>query len=433
MQDVIDPVVGFCQRLCNPRDAFRNELITALEHTSGLSRPVIEWGLNTTAGAWIGRTEDEASAIRAMLQVELAKPAALGAWIPSARPEQEERWIAEPLTVQILAGNVFAAAIHQMLAGLIARTGQILKPASGDVAMVELLLRGLQDIDPQLASAIAVVPFASNDDASRDEVLKAADVVTVTGSDATVAAITAQVDATNADGRGRVVHGYGHRLSAAYIGRHVWEQPATLATVAEALAVDACAYDQSGCLSPQVVFIEDCLPTALGPIAQTCFDALQRLSQSWPMGQQSTAQQLHRRTWLDQRAMEAPLPGGVSPVRMDNQVAVVTDTTSPVRPGPGGRILVIAPVGFPQGVLERLRPWQSQLGTLGVALHPAIPLKGFRQSSGLFGKGSSGEVTGPGFNRLCPIGQMQTPRIDEPHDGRPRVRLFLRHETRQRP
>jgi len=430
LQGVIDPIVGLCQRWCQPADPLRQRTIALLEECTGHHPSVIAWGLDTALGSWIGQQGDEAAAIRELLQAELTQPASLGAWVPGFRPGEEYRWVPVSVTLQILAGNVFAALFHQLLAGVLSRSVQLVRCASGQEPLLRLFIEGLSQVDPDLAALLVPVTFDHQDTAALDAAIRLADVITITGTDVAVAAVTeATARVSAADGRDRVVHGFGHRVSAAYLAHAIWHDAERLAAAASALAIDTCAYDQQGCLSPHVVFAEDALPTDLPVIGAALFAALQEQTALWPINVRHPAFLGARRAWLDSHRMRGGHPG-LPHSWADENVTVVTDSDTPVGLPPGGRTLVLAPVGFPQGVLERLRPWQQSLGTLGVALHPAVPLKGFRQSSGLFGKGPSGEATGPGFNRLCPLGQMQTPRLAEPHDGRPRLRLMLRQEKR---
>ncbi|HYE77348.1 MAG TPA: acyl-CoA reductase [bacterium] len=428
LQTTVDPLVGYCQRWLRPDDPLRPEAVQVLQATTGLSEPMIHWGLETTFGAWVGRTGDEAAAIRALVAADLGASVRLGVWGPGFRPNTQERWVPAGVVVQILAGNVFAATVHQLLAGLLARTAQVLKPASGEAPFLELLRRTLSQVDPALAATVAIVPFTANraDAPLRTALYQAADVITVTGSDATIVAVRGEVAGLGLD-PAPAIHGFGHRLSAAYVAAYHLEAADRRSAVWRGLAVDTCAYDQSGCLSPQVAFLEDVLPTELPSLAQECFAALQGQTTEWPVGERGNGYGAARRSFLDRVRME----GGT--VVDDGAVAVAVQTGDRIIPGPGGRVLALAPLAFPQGALERLEPFRGHLGTLGVALHPAVPLAKWRQSTGLFPKPAAGAENSTGFNRICPIGRMQTPAIAEPHDGRPRLRLFLRKEQRPTP
>ncbi|MEO7994623.1 MAG: acyl-CoA reductase [bacterium] len=407
LQSRIDPLVGYAQAWRDPASPWRTEAYPLLPD---LSPALIDWGLETTFGAWVGTTGDEASAIRACLAAEFPKPAALNGWVPSFSSGKEERFVPYPVALQILAGNVFAATIHQLMAGLLAGTHQLIKPATAQRPFVELLLRTLSQVDLDLAGTIELI-----DESNLASAYQRADVITLTGSDTTIETITKAITATDAT---PTLHAFGHRLSVAFIARWCWEHDTTRAATFEALALDTTAYEQSGCLSPLIAFIEDVLITDLPSLADQAFAALQSCATRWPLATRSASDTVARRAFLDQARMKGQT------VLDDGTVAVVLDSSPLPVPSPGHRILVLAPVGHPHGVIEKLAPYRDHLGTLGAALHPAVPYKGWRQSSHLFTK------SGPAFNRLCALGQMQTPSIAEPHDGRPRVRLFLRKEER---
>src|SRR5690606_34315602 len=76
-----------------------------------------------------------------------------------------------------------------------------------------------------------------------------ADCVVASGSDETIEALRRSVPS-----RTRFL-GYGHRVSAAYIAREMLG-PNEEQRVVEAAAADVVAWDQLGCLSPHVIYVE---------------------------------------------------------------------------------------------------------------------------------------------------------------------------------
>ena len=73
-----------------------------------------------------------------------------------------------------------------------------------------------------------------------------ADIVIASGSDESLTAIHRHV-------RGRFI-GYGHKVSFSVIGKEALAQSQQLARAA---AYDVALFDQQGCLSPQLIYVEE--------------------------------------------------------------------------------------------------------------------------------------------------------------------------------
>jgi len=138
----------------------------------------------------------------------------------------------------------------------------------------QLVLRGLEAADEDLVSAVAVLVWEYEDTAVQDLLLSKADLVIATASDESIAQIGSQIGHAR-EGRGVPVpaasssrsvrfHAHGHKVSFSAIGREVLARgladPASgqplLDIVALLAALDSAFWDQHGCLSSRVHFVE---------------------------------------------------------------------------------------------------------------------------------------------------------------------------------
>src|SRR5262247_401505 len=163
-----------------------------------------------------------------------------------------------------------------LVAPLVLRSPVLAKEAARDPVTPRLVARSLEETDPALGRAIAVVSFRRADE-ERTAALLEADCVAATGSDETIAELWARVP----DAR-RVV-ARGHRFSLAALGPEATRGPA-LRRAAAALALDVALWDQLGCLSPVSVHAVDPDPQAADRVAEALADALQRAEVRWPRG-----------------------------------------------------------------------------------------------------------------------------------------------------
>lgn len=277
----------------------------------------------------------------------------------------------KPSTVLVIAaGTLPASAVRQVLMARLLGARVLLKPATGQEALVHALSAVDNGVEPCL--------FAGSDAAALGAAVARSDSIVVLGSDATVDAVRAAVPASKA------FVGYGHRLSVTWVDAEMVE-PA-----AGPLALDLCAWDQAGCLSPQVVW------TTGDPhhLAAAVAEALRDVERELPM----RVDQDVRSTRYSALTL-AQMMGSV----VETETAVVaTLPTGAFRPSPGFRTLWVLPA---DEIALRTLADTEVLSTVGVCGEaPALP-------EGV---------------RVCPVGEMQRPPLTWQHDGRPNLRVMLR-------
>ena len=285
-----------------------------------------------------------------------------------------------PASVLIIAARTLPASL--MRAALMARllgARVRIKPASerhdaraskAHVAVAEALAAA----DPD----VTVTPFSSRDEEARQRALSEASSVVVLGSDETVSAVEKAVP------EGRAFVGYGHRLSVAWLDR---PDAASL----DGLARDLCAWDQAGCLSPQVAWVSGESPAAVAP---RLAEAVRRLEVERPMTVPQSA--------AHARASARTYAEMMGTATLTETAVIATLPGSEFRATPGYRFLWLLPAE--DGVLDALGP---HLSTVGVG-------------------GEGGALALPDGVRVCALGQMQRPSLRWLHDGRPNLLGMLR-------
>jgi hypothetical protein len=210
-----------------------------------------------------------------------------------------------------------------------------------------------------------------------DVALGRADVVVVTGSDATLAALAARV-------RGRLV-AHGPRVSVAAVAR-----AADAELAAEALALDVALHDQRGCLSPHAVYVEG----DAGGFAERLAAALDALAERLPRGAASAEERAAARVfaaeaeWEPATALRAG-PGGT---------LVLHEAAAPLRPTCGLRTLRVHPLARLEALADLLPEGETEC--VGVA--------------GLEGAPLATALRARGVSRVCRLGRMQRPRLSWP-------------------
>jgi len=272
-----------------------------------------------------------------------------------------------PRTVLVIAARTLpASAMRAVLRARLLGARVILKPASGQAA----LARALAAADPEVEAR----PFGSDQPAALAAAIAGADAVIVLGSDASVAAVRAATPAS------RTFVGHGHKLSVAWLRR-------VDAAAAAGLARDLCAWDQAGCLSPQVVWTREAPDVVAGRLA----DAVAAVEAQLPMVIPEEAR-LARHAAL----ARAQMLGGA---HLTATAIVAWGPGAELIPGPGYRFLWVLPAD--EAALAQAAPLLSS-----VATDEALPLL-------------------PPSVRRCLPGEMQRPPLDWAQDGYPPLGSLL--------
>src|SRR6185503_170193 len=165
-------------------------------------------------------------------------------------PDAARLWHGPELLVHIAAGNLPNPALMSLTLGLLTRSAQFMKCASGAAFLPRLFAHSIYEMDRKLGACLELAEWRGGNSALENVLFAHAGCVTATGSDETLAAIRLQVPP-----KIRFL-GYGQRVSLGFITREVLRED-TIAGVVAGAADDVVAWDQNGCLSPQVFYVEE--------------------------------------------------------------------------------------------------------------------------------------------------------------------------------
>lgn len=359
--------------LARPEGELGSEACRLLAASSGLSEPMVAWALETTLAPLT---------FEALRSLEAA-PMPPRAGAVRARPGQ--------LCAVVLAGNVPIAAARAVGIPLLFGWPVLCKASSDDDALARLLEAALAESDPALGAAFRVVRFAADDAAQAALLLERADAVSAYGSDATLQAIRARVAPTAA------FIGHGHGLGAALIGRGALRDRDVARSAARGLALDVAAYDQRGCLSPHVAWVERGGGVSPEELTGLLHEELALLSTSLPRGKLPVDAASAQLSWRGIAAMRGSLLEGEG-------FALCFEEDAPLRVSPGYRNLQVIAIDDVGALLPRLAPLGVHLKCLGLA--------GIADARAL-----ASRLPPRVAPRLCPVGRMQRPDAHAVQDG----------------
>jgi hypothetical protein len=226
--------------------------------------------------------------------------------------------------------------------------------------------------------------------------------VTATGSDETLENIRKRVPAR------APFFGYGHKLSFGCIARESLGKIG-LHKVLAAAAGDISTWDQLGCLSPHVLYVETGGATPVPGFAELLAKELERLHVERPRGRVSheTAAAIStRKMFYEVRAANSD---GTKVWASPNSTAwtVVYEEDPQFQVSCLHRFIFVKPVADLKDVFHSAAAVHGRVSTVGVS----APAHRAQEMAVEFARW--------GVTRVCPLGKMQNPPLTWRHDGRP--------------
>jgi hypothetical protein len=306
------------------------------------------------------------------------------------------------LLVHFTAGNIPSPALMSMVLGLLVRSAQCVKCARGTSCLPRLFAHSLRDVEPKLASCVEIVEWRGGHELLETPLFAEADCVTATGSDEALDAIRRRLPV-----RVRFL-GYGHRLSFAYVTREMLTGYSAKKVAARA-ATDIAAWNQLGCLSPHVVYVEAGGVVAPELLAEMLAAELAAKEESEPRGEVSVEMATTisaRRDFYEVRAAAAT---DTRLWRSENSTVwtVVFEADPRFQTSCLNRFVYVKAVHDLDHALQAADAVRGKVSTVGLAADGARAQELARQ------------LARWGVTRVCPVGAMQKPPLVWRHDGRP--------------
>lgn len=304
--------------------------------------------------------------------------------------------------VHIAAGNIPNPTLLSVALGLLTRSAQLVKCASGAALVPRLFAHSLYEADPKLAACLEVVEWRGGQVQFEEALFAEANCVTATGGEEALAAIRRKLPV------GVRFLGYGHRVSFGYIASEVLTALHTTKIIARA-ADDVVAWDQLGCLSPHVFYVQS--GGAVSPIqfAERLAEELAGREKTEPRGKlpaAAAATIAARRAVYEMRAAHTTDTRlWQSPGSTAWTVVCEADARFPI--SCLHRFIYVKPVRDLKEVMQSADEVRGQVSTVGMAVAEHRIAE------------QAAQLARWGVTRICPLGRMQHPPLPWRHDGRP--------------
>lgn len=391
---IVDWIDAAARRWLDPGDIIRRRAESLLASATGASKEMIDFTLDN-----LFKNLHRPVLIQ-LIEGELGDPTLLDHFRPKPKGIGFTKAFGPRLISHILPGNIPGASVMSLVSGLLAKSAGLAKVSAEEFLLPVLFAESLYQIDPELGRNLAVMTWDNGADDLTRAAIEKADLVIVYGSDETLETVRAKIPPAT-----RAVY-HGHKISLGVIARESIRME-----TAEQAALDIALYDQRGCLSPHLYYVEESGPASPLDFSQWLAQALYVVSYRIPKGPTSAAEAAQ----IQQLRGAIPLKGGkVYPSPKGIDWTILYDPDPHFSISPLARTIWIKPVGELAEITPHLEPIRLYLQAVGMA----VPVE--RQPEII------SSLARMGVNRICPVGKMQKPPMTWHHDGRFRLLNLLR-------
>lgn len=394
VSEIINVIDRAIARLLDPSDPYRRQADALLPIVSGYDAQMVRLGLTGFFKTF------RAPQLHRFVVEDFANPKVLDGFQPTPKGGAVRAY-GPQLLVHSWAGNVPALALWSLVCGLLVKAGNIGKLPSAEPLFAGWFARLLAEVHPPLADCLAVVWWRGAGDEDAAALYAQADTVVAYGGNDALHAIQRRLPVT-----ARFL-AHGHKLGFGVVSAAALDAQKAPA-LARRAAWDVARYDQQGCYSPQVFYVQRGGQVSPRDFAAYLAGELSNLQQRFPRRALDLAESAAIAKW--RQSIEWQLPAdGADALIGDPDTAwsvLYTDAATPLAPTALQRSIVVAGVDTLDDVAPLVAAHSRYLQTAGVA---ASPEELYRLAE---------QLGAAGVTRISAIGAMSVPEAGWHHDGR---------------
>ena len=394
VSQIIQVVDRTIARLLDPRDPYRQQADRLLPLVTGYDAEMVRLGLTSFLKTF------RAPQLHRFVAEDFANPKMLDQFQPAAKGGAVRAFGPE-LLVHSWAGNVPGLPLWSLVCGLLVKAGSIGKLPSAEPLFAGLFARLLAEVHPPIADCLAVVWWKGGDEDAAAALFAQADTVLAYGGNDALEQVRRQLPVTT-----RFLP-HGHKLGLGMIGRAALDVQRAPAT-ARLAAHDVARYEQQGCYSPHVFYVERGGKVAPREFAQYLAGELASLQRRFPrraLALEDSAAIAGWRQSSELHGLSVEGSGLIGDAGAPWAVAYC-DAAQALAPTAGHRNIQVVAVDNLDDVVAQIEHHRPYLQTVGLAAEPAELFR-------------LGELLGrAGVTRICAIGAMTAPEAGWHHDGR---------------
>ncbi|MFD2777346.1 acyl-CoA reductase [Ornithinibacillus salinisoli] len=391
MVTIIDKAI---EQLIDRKNPYRQKAEKLLPIVTGYDQELVRLGLTSYLKTF------RKQQLQRFLIEDLGNPGLLDDFQPRAK-RGFSKAVGPDLTVHVWAGNVPGLPLWSLISGLLVKSGNIGKVSSSEPVFAGLFAQLLVEIEPSLSDCLAVVWWKGGDKDRERYLFDVADVVVGYGGNKSLDSLRSRIPITT-----RFLP-FGHKLSFGILSKASLDTRKAWKTAHDA-AYDVIRYDQQGCYSPHIFYVQRGGRVSPKEFAYYLAHELACFEKRYPRRELTIEEASSLAEWRQKEEFAS---------YTDREKEIIGDDTGAwtvVFENIGGAFTPsslnrsIKVVGFDQfdEVISEVTPYRSYLQTVGIAATPDELFK----VGGLLGN--------IGVTRISGLGSMTSPEAGWHHDGR---------------
>ncbi len=316
----------------------------------------------------------------------------------------------EPQVIgHICAGNILGLAAFEMVMDKLVDAATWVKVPTEEPVFGALYAKSIEEVDPELAHSIAVLPFGSENAFVQDFLFSQSDLVRATGGEHARRSLTELAEKHQVP-----LAGHWHKFSFMVIARDCLSKQAS--EIAELASLDVCAWDQQGCFSPQEIYVETGGSVSPKEFAGLLAVEMEKTTRALPKGTNSGKMQVldGYYQYFTKETMGEPVK--IFPSKAHQWLVIYDEKNQNCEPSPLYRVIRVKPIVDIMEIPQKVKPLGAFLQTVGVAI-PQDRLLAFADAIG--------EV---GVTNIRTVSGMTLQKAWEPWDGRFPLQELFEHD-----
>lgn len=348
--EIVTAITKTIEVLLDRKHPLRRKLEQLLPLITGYDHEIIRLGLTQSL-----KTFREHELMR-WLSVNFPNPQILDQFIASSHGGFTKA-VGPQLTAHIWAGNVPVLPLWSLVGSLLVKGKVIGKVSSSEPFFIGVFCQLLVEIEPRLEDSLAIVSWKGGDTIREKVLLKEAEVAVGYGTNQTVSKLQQQL------GSNTHFIGFGNKLSFGFLHKLVLDKKKS-EDLAKQAAMSVIYYDQQGCFSPQLFFVENNGQTSPREWAILLASKLQTYHKRYPLRNLSIEEAYYRTNFYEAKMWDDHWEVFVP----EDRSWIVTYGEEPLlEPTPLSRVVQVIAIDHWENLSAIIREKSQVLQTVGIA------------------------------------------------------------------
>ncbi|GGG94232.1 acyl-CoA reductase [Staphylococcus pragensis] len=269
--------------------------------------------------------------------------------------------IAPDIITHIWSGNVPGLPLWSLISSLIVKSGSICKLPKSEPFIASWFVQLLTEIDPIIGNSIAIIYWPGGNTELEDIAINHSDIIMGYGNNEILNKISKRIPIT------KKFLSYGEKVGLAIVSPEALKSNKVQKN-AKNLALEIMRYDQQGCYSPQMIFVQKSAQISPKNFAQMVSSALQQLEKQYPLRPLSLEESIERAQRIKEIETQSIFEDNLKLYKnQKSSWVVVYQENHLFYPTPLNRFIRIMPFNCINELVQLITPYRKYIQTIGIA------------------------------------------------------------------